>query len=1265
MIELTQLLIRNVTTNQVHWDKVSASTIRSLIMGDKYEAVFTFTASGDDNFISVPANSLYFNIGLFVPNGETSQTLNPATNTFNRYLTNPSTLTTSYQDMVWAESGLPLSFAYQTGRNLRYEVKKADNSTVNVRVNFIMTADVRDFIGEPNTQRGQWSRMQCDRLAQAASTTLTNGQTTVYQSTGGGSNKKLGVFLSAPKEPVRNPGLQISESGGIVTIEDVNDVIDFIAEGFNTDICLSSTPINRLNIDVFVSGIMNDYTIQGNNATSTPANATYYTVQAFLDPFFTTSDVIQLALGAGGFPTAIQGNVFPMRIRSTPCNEIDLQVGGASGATRTSNYYYEPTWGSGRAQGLFVNEGIHTQRVLELERGGNPVTTLHVINPTNVKVKFNYTGTVTGIRFWLVPTDFLSNTTTDWLDYVANNALQFGSIPFVNTGGNAWEGTHTINPAVWSVALNVNYLFFYVIHDTVTPYDASYTFTVRTTNATETPTDPDPDDPTEPGYCLPLITGTVGNYIADFANNYLAVSPLQRVFAEINIDKADYETCRPFSLITGVRADVIVGGATVQSFTFGNSVLGFQALVGGGIVQETAGNLKLSTIFRINHSWENQTIDVKWTVTSSIEPQQTIFTQKFDITPYEQNKPIPDQALIATNFYNADDGSVYDENNTNCEDTDVIVETVKTEAAYDYAQIAVWLKPDLNTVDEESAWVGGTIIPQSTNSIQSNVDIYFSDPSAPVIPNNDEQTTHIVTATANEGFLGMIGYPPPIPAGFGMILLHHTYPFGNAVVFQASEILGTKTFTSPTNSIADFTFKTATGAGFKDPEFPNWNLQPNIPLATFLTSPISAGTYVKIEYTGVSPQVNILSYLTYVKGTAGVPAFSVEKNYSTATTRGVAMFHLPNEISFTNINFIPDVSDVQGTRNMIQNVITTANILSDNVVMGYYGATSVTQAVSPNKSRNLAIMPMNGNQATVTLNSITGGIYADGNQPILSLLDKTSLEGTITDSGAIQLMDIASPVFHNYYPYGGTNPISFGFNGATSNLQNINDAYIKTLPIFHQDNLPENLWIGIGGAIKFRANQQNLIYGHFSTNAGTGQGGYSFKINTLLSSGNRRYFLSLERATLGFSSTRADSSTLTFIDGQVYRVIVNYRRITAATYEIKFYLNGVLVSHLPSINMPTPVGTYNVYNRAGFKSAWGGLSPGIFGTSAAGQVRNLESGFLTRGVELTATEIADFSAGILPPTAIAAYQNGNVTNLGTDAAFGDLIGTSITTTNLW
>lgn len=972
--------------------------IAKLSFGDYYVATFLYTTD-----LIINSNfEVRFNPGMFVTDGfKDSSNLDKPTES---YYLRRSNLTTTFQQMTYVGP----ANSYETGRNEVYECRKVTANTFEVRMAFFMLSDTRGYLG--SVTGGQSSRLTSDDFSQNP-TIFANGNDTIYTTNAGLDNYCLGVYCAINFKQTNQVGITLAQSSlpytstAAFTATRVSGLgIDFLADGWNNPCGLGTGPRQV------------ELTVRQINGSSTPID---YTFTGTLNPAATTSSVLYFTSSVN-FPLSL-GNYFTVTdFVILPCgDEFTYGIMGAnSGQVKTWNFL--------NIDGRFVNDGSHSNRTFKLKRGGADVSNLIPTAITTIEFEFDYTGspTIEGGRVWFIPTNIGNPASTRWLPALLRTPIQFRYVNgFTPLGGTRYRLTYNVDGVAYNLQNGQNFHLVFVTYDTINKYYAAYSMeNVSVSTKIEVPTD---------GLNCPLeINGKLSTYRNDFSTDYLRVSPLQRVKATTYYNKLGYNACTSFNNVSRVVATLeLLDNTILDTVTF--NISGGVASSGGGstLVVNLANTLELAWMFRIEDVYTDKEIRVKWVVTSTIEPTETIYYQQFRVDKYQQDIIVGDQVLTKIDFIDSD-GFILDNSSRNCSGDNLIVETTRNPANgfNDYQQVAVWLDDSLN-VEEEDGFLGAISgLPPLTTIYQDNVIEKFSTN----LPNTTVR--HEITSSVNNGEVGMIGYPPPFIPNAARVLIHNTLPNGRNVVFRVEHVMlpGTKSFATlgGVATTANFTFRVGnTTASLRDANDTNWSLFPVLTWFQFLNSGAAIGQFIRVEYNGISTQTDIPSYMDYFTTTPinALDNITIASTNARQTAGRDIMMYTGADTNFIGVTST-NVNRYTGKR-------TVAELAASSDLVTYTPYLPVISA---------AIQPPNS----------TTGNHLFVEDTAVGALDNFTLTTQVLAPN-LTLSSLATPIYNFAYPITGD-----GINPKSIFLDGINDdLYFVQGGDFNFANVPDNSYI--------------------------------------------------------------------------------------------------------------------------------------------------------------------------------------------------------------
>lgn len=949
-LALTDWSISNIESGLVVANQANPK-LKKLAFGDKYEGLFTYTVTGT----SINSNfTVRFNPGLFVNNG-----FDDAANLANNetYVLQSGILTNDWRPLNFTAVGSQAN--YVTGRNETYEIKRLTSTTFQIKMTFWMTADIKGYLG--SVGGGQYSRLTSDVLSNSPSI-YNNSNTTIYNPNLTLDVSTLGLYCSiiytqspTPKVVFSSPATPTS---GFTITASVGSGIDFTADGW-TNPC--GTGATQVELTIYTDGTANSP----------------ITFQGTLNPGATAATQLVFT-SAVNFPIAYGGGSYVVELTAIECG--DTYVYGDLGATNAR----VRQWDYLDIDGLFVDEGIHTNRSFSLTRGGNSVVSINTTNNTDLDFDFTYTGSeVTKAKYWFIPVNMGNPSNTWWFDALQRTPIQFTATPTpVNISGNQWRISQTFNPGLLNLQDGEYYHILYVLYDEIDNYYASYVLqNVEVSSRIEVPSD---------GTYAPVpMTGKLYTYKDEFDTDYLQVSPLQRVAAKLIINKAAYNVTTNYNRVQNITATLELPNGAILNSGSANVVGGVTTSSSPSIrvLTDNAAEASLVFLFRIEDEYTQLELTVRWLVESLTEPTETILIQKFRVDDYQQNLILADQKLTEIQFID-ELGVLLSEDDRNCEGGDIIVRTIKTIDSPNYAQVGVWL--DNNRFVTEADFFNGphSFIPPLANTLQINGEEQFSTNS----PNTE--VNHTITSTVNEGEVGIVGYPPPLPNNFARIMLHHTNPNGRNIVFVAQENInpGTKVFSAldGITTTADYTFRIGSNAAaLVDANAAGWGVFSSVSWAVFAGSTIPAGSRVRVEYNGPLTQTDIPSYIDYLSENTPVYPRVMGKKFPVQLAANDIMLYTGTDTTF---NSIATGAALRYTAR--RNVATIVN--SDFLVDYTPGETEWNIFPNGTTGNHVFIQPTAVGSTTntsITVSTITPGL---------------------------QLSTYATPLTNRYYPASGT-----------------------------------------------------------------------------------------------------------------------------------------------------------------------------------------------------------------------------------------------------
>ncbi len=526
------------------------------------------------------------------------------------------------------------------------------------------------------------------------------------------------------------------------------------------------------------------------------------------------------------------GDIIQVRVAGTGGSVWDYEIFcPQENATIPGRYDYSDAWIN--SEFIFLNEGTMTNPVFELSRNSVIETEFATFEDTDVTLRIDHTSAITQAKVWVIDAD----NTKQSLDFKKSYGYQptnyFSLTAPVNVGGNTYETNFVID----KTKLNAGgrYFIIAVYYDSVNEYVASYIS--------------DAIFVTDVKFLTPTVTGTIYNLIANFFTNYLEVSPLQRLCCEITLDK-----------YTGFDSAFLGGNVKIggETFTFlGKNNQGSFENANRFVFSDSEGSLIIRFYLRVKEEWQNSEIDILWKLNFNVEYTGIEFPQRLSVTQMEQNKATPN--LTEIKLYK-DGVELLEEGDTACDANFLRVETIKTAESVNYAQAAIW-KDENGNVYEEEAWSPISVFTQASNAFQSDVEIQFDT----VLPDN--VVNHKITNEVDNGEVGIIGYPPPLPISFIRHPFQATTKTGRNTVFWAEYDYGAGKTIATVNGFpsSDFLFRVGTDTTPLNANDNAWSAFSDLTFAAFAALSISAGTRVMVRYVGTQPpeteQLNIVGYL--------------------------------------------------------------------------------------------------------------------------------------------------------------------------------------------------------------------------------------------------------------------------------------------------------------------------------------------------------------------------------------------------------------------
>lgn len=367
----------------------------------------------------------------------------------------------------------------------------------------------------------------------------------------------------------------------------------------------------------------------------------------------------------------------------------------------------------------FLNAGLMTNPIFELSISSGLITDLAGYENTLVKAKINYGIAVIRARAWVVRSYPHDDSLGNFIDCYKYIPAWFSVPNPTLVSGTTYETNFSVDYTKLSAGERYYIIVVYYASNGYTAAYLSPEYTVAGDRE-----------------ILPIISGSFHNYAGQILSDYVEFSPLQRIIAEISIDKINYAALGGNFTATFTGARLNVNGSEIVFNTADLTII------------DSVATFVIRAEVRVKDSWENSDINFIWRVFQSLEPTEIIYPQKIKVSQYEQNKVTPD--LISTEFLDIATSAVV---LSNCAGEDLFVETVKDAGADNYMQAAIWLD-NFNNIREHDGFPAVGILPQLTNADQYDVDADFG---------VDDYAYHKIEPTINNGFVGMIGFLP-IPA---------------------------------------------------------------------------------------------------------------------------------------------------------------------------------------------------------------------------------------------------------------------------------------------------------------------------------------------------------------------------------------------------------------------------------------------------------------------------------------------------------------------
>ena len=959
---------------------------------------------------------IYFNPALFVEQGitlEQKQSLPPATAYW--YKVTAATV-------VGVENTMNLLNSNATEKNMSATFElNADRISFKIHLTCFLTADILQFLSNDSIDN---SIRLLGNTKDASE--LENLEDSIYNlNTTKGFGIHTGIKVPSVSKLCGVKGLRGQD--GVTENSYVADSENFVVR-FN-----AYTAKDKL--EIFVNGVLtassgttaannfgNEFGFDGNSGAGYPAGAHPNPV--------TIPNPNYWFIGGGGIPNRLAEFTADTGLTATTegyqqvvwvnCqigDSIVVRVAGSQGTvwdyeifcpqsstTIPSRYQHSDAWIN--AEFLFLNQGTMTNPVFELSRNGDIETEFATFADTDVKLQIDYTSPkpVSKCKVWVIDAD----NTTQSLDFKKDYGYQtnnYFNVPNPsNIGGNTWETNFVIDKTKLNVA--GRYFIIAVYYDTSNQYVASYIS--------------DSIFVTDVKFLTPTLTGTIYTLVADFASNYIEVSPLQRVCCEITLDKyTGFDTAY-------LGGNVKIGGET---FTFlGKTNQGNFESTNRFVFSDSAGTLIIRFYLRTKEEWQNTEIDILWNINFNVEYTTIAFPQRLAISKMEQNKATPN--LTEIKLYR-DGVELLEAGDTACDANFLRVETIKSPSTVNYAQAAIW-KDENGNIYEEEAWSPISVFTQSSNAFQSDVEIQFE------TTGSDDDVNHNITNLADNGEVGMIGYPPPLPISFIRHPFHATTKTGRNVVFWAEYDYGAgKSFAAVNGFVSDdFLFRVGTDTTPLNANDNAWAAFSDLSFAAFAALSIPSGSRIMVRYVGTQPlateQLNICGYLemrfSETPVNPKILQLPIEKNIAA----GDIMFFTGLNVNFTFLTYQTGSANAFSEKR-------TFTAVGDNEDLVTYVA-GLGSANSPNNTFVPHLYFQRTSTTAVTVNLL------------LDQIENTNIE----------IGNPAIPLYNKYYSFStgiiqsveldGTND-DIGFTDTTStfNFANINDNdyFIIQAKIFH------------------------------------------------------------------------------------------------------------------------------------------------------------------------------------------------------------------------
>lgn len=972
------------------------------------ERVLTLDYSFDQ---SLNDCEIYFNPALFIEQGitlEQSQTLPPDISYW--YKVTAATV-------VGIENVMNLLNSNSTERNMSVSFElNADRLSFKIRLTCFLTADILDFLndnGIDNSIRLLGNTKNAEELE--------NLEDSVYNSDAKGFGIHTGIKVPEISQLCGTKG-QAGQNG--IKIDTYIADSELFVIRFN-----ALTLVDKL--EIFVNGVLTASSGKnaGNNFGAVDGfdgnGGLGYALGSHPNPPVVPSPNLWYIGGATTFNNRVSDFQADTGLTATLGayqqiiwvhtqigDEIKVRVAGTGGTawnyeifcpqqnpTIPSRYEYTDAWIN--CEFLFLNEGSMTNPVFELSRISEVVEDFATFADTDVTLQIDHTSAITQAKVWVIDAD----NTKPSLDFKRAYGYQpdnyfYLPVP-VNIGANTYETSFVIDRTKLNVA--GRYFIIAVYYDAANKYVASYIS--------------DAIFVTDVKFLTPTVTGTIYSLVANFLTNYLEVSPLQRVACEITLTK-----------YTGFDAAYLGGNVQIggETFTFiGKTNQGSFENTNRFVFSDSAATLIIRFYLRVKEEWQNTEIDILWNINFNVEYTTITFPQRLSITQMEQNKAVPN--LTEIKLYK-DGVELLEEGDTACDSNFLRVETIKTAESVNYAQAAIW-KDENGNIYEEEAWSPISVFTQSTNAFQSDVEIQFESIGG------DDDVNHNITNLLNNGEVGMIGYPPPLPISFIRHPFQNTIYTGRNIVFWAEYDYGAgKTFATVNGfPSSDFLFRVGTSMTPLNANDNAWSAFSDLSFAAFAALSIPAGSRIMVRYVGTQPllteQLNICGYLEMrISETPVNPKIlnlSIEKNIAA----GDIMFFTGLNVNFTSSTYSGGTANAFSAKRTFTAVSDNEDLLTYTAGIGngnspnntfvphLYFERSSTTAVTVNllldqiESVNVEI----GNPA-IPLYNFAYSIDENGNNPQSCSSDKTNdvfeIEGLITKN-ALDFQQITNNKYIN------------------------------------------------------------------------------------------------------------------------------------------------------------------------------------------------------------------------------------------------------------